>query len=88
MADTKQRIDELIETLKRQRDELALKIHLGKADARGEWDKLEKKLSELTAQARPVGGAIGDTAKNVGTALELAGEEIKKGYERIRKLLG
>ncbi len=88
MADTKRRIDEMIETLKRQRDQLALKIHLGKADAKDEWEKLEKKLAELTAQARPVGGAIGDTAKNVGSALELAGEEIKKGYERIRKLLG
>lgn len=88
MADTKKRIDEMLETLKRQRDELALKIHLGKADAKVEWDKLEKKLAELKAQAGPVGGAVGDTAKNVGSALELAGEEIKKGYDRIRKLLG
>jgi hypothetical protein len=88
MADTRQQIDKLIETLKRERDELALKMHLGKAEAMDEWEKLEKKLAELTAQARPVGGVIGDTAKNVGSALELAGEEIKKGYERIRKLLG
>jgi hypothetical protein len=69
MADTKQQIDELIETLKRQRDQLALKIHLGKADAKDEWKRLEKKLAELMAQARPVGGAVGDTAKNVGSAL-------------------
>ena len=88
MADTKHQIEELIEALKRQRDQLALKIHLGKAEAKDEWEKLEKKLGDLTAQAGPVGGAVGDTAKNVGSALELAGEEIKKGYERIRKLLG
>ena len=88
MADPKSRIDELIETLKRQRDELALKIHLGKAEARDEWEKLEKKLAELKAQAKPVGGAVQETAKGVGSALELAGDEIKKGYDRIRKLLG
>ncbi len=87
MSDTRQRIDELIETLKRQRDELALKIHLGKAEARAEWEKIEKKLDELKRQAKPVAGVVGDTAKNVGSALEAAGEEIKKGYERIRKLL-
>ena len=87
MADTKQRIDEMIETLKRQRDELALKVHLGKADAKDEWDKLEKKLAELKVQAAPIGGAVGDAAKGVGAALELAGEEIKKGYDRIRQLL-
>jgi transposase len=84
----KKKIEELLETLKRQRDELALKIHLGKAEARDEWEKLEKKLAELKAQATPVGSALGETAKGVGTALELAGEEIKKGYDRIRKLLG
>ena len=81
MADTKQRIDELIEMLKRQRDELALKIHLGKAEARDEWERLEKRLAELKAQAEPVGGVVSDTARSVA-------DEIKKGYERIRRLLG
>jgi len=88
MSDTQHRITEIVETLKRQRDELALKIHLGKAEARDEWEKLEKQLAELKAKAAPVGGALGDATKGVGAALELAGEEIKKGYDRIRKLLG
>jgi len=81
-------LDQLIETLKRQRDELALKIHLGKVEAREEWAKLEKKLAELDARSKPIRGAVGETAKNVGSALDLAAEEIKKGYDRIRKLLG
>lgn len=82
------RFDDLIEALKRQRDELALKIHLGKADARDEWERLEKKLAELNETSKPFQGVIGDTARGVGSALELAADEIKQGYDRLRKLIG
>ncbi len=84
---SRQRLDELIEAIKRQRDELALKIHLGRADAKDEWEKLERKLAELNEQSKPFQGALGETARGLGSALELAAEELKKGYERIRKLL-
>lgn len=87
MADTKSRIDEMLASLKTQRDELALKMHLGKAEAKDEWDRLEKKLADLRRQAGPARAVAADTAKNVGSAMELAGEEIKKGYERIRAML-
>lgn len=88
MPDSKTKVDEILASLKKQRDELALKIHLGKAEARDEWAKLERKLAELKAQAGPMKGVAAETAKNVGSAFELAGEEIKKGYDRIRKLIG
>jgi hypothetical protein len=87
MSDTKTKVDEILASLKTQRDELALKIHLGKAEARDEWDRLEKKLAELRRQAGPVKGVAAETARNVGSAIDLAGEEIKKGYDRIRKML-
>ncbi len=86
MSDAKNRMEELLAKLKQQRDELALKIHLGKAEAKDEWEKLEKKLDELKAQAKPVTAVMGETAKNVGSAMELAAEEIKAGYERIKKM--
>jgi len=87
MPDMKKTIGDLLDSLKRERDELALKIHLGKAEAREEWDKLEDKLDALRSKAAPYTDAAGDTAKGVVSALELAGEEIKKGYQRIRDQL-
>jgi hypothetical protein len=48
---------------------------------------LEKKLAELNTRARPVAKAVGETATGVGTGLELAAAEIKKGFDKIRKLL-
>ena len=87
MSDAKKKMDEILASLKTQRDELALKMHLGRADAKAEWERLEKKLAELKVQAAPYKDAAADTAKGVGSALEQAGDEIKKGYARIRKML-
>ena len=88
MATTNRHLEELIESVKRQRDELALKIHLGQAEAKDEWARLQKKLAQLEEKAAPIRGVAGDTAKSVGASLELAAEDIKKGFDRIRKLLG
>ena len=87
MAESRSRLDEIFAKLKQERDELSLKIHLGRKEAAEEWEKLEVRFSELRAKSAPIRGVASETAKEVGTALELAAEEIKKGYERIRKLL-
>ena len=86
MKDDRRKIEETLAALKRERDELALKIHLGKAEARQEWEQLEKKLAELQTRAKPVAKAMGETAEGVGAGLELAAEEIKKGFQKIRSL--
>jgi hypothetical protein len=84
----KHRWDDVVARLKQERDELALKMHLGKKEAADEWEKLEAKWHEVTARTMPpVKDAADETTVGVGLALELAAEELKKGYERIRKLL-
>lgn len=87
MSADKKRIDETLAALRRERDELALKVHLAKADARDEWNALQAKLDELDARARPLAKVVGETASEVGASLELAADEIKKGFERLRKML-
>lgn len=86
--DVKDRWEEMLARLKQERDELALKIHLGKKDAAAEWEQLEAKWKELQAKKLPpLKDAAKDAAEGVGAALDLAAEELKKGYEKIRKLL-
>lgn len=80
-------LEQLITSLKRQRDELAVKIHLGKAEAKQEWERVEKRLRELSEEYRPVVDAASETGQGVLTALELAAQEVKNGLERVRKLL-
>ena len=80
--------DDVLAKLKQERDELALKIHLGKKDTLAEWEKLEAKWNHLkVAKGRPMKEAAAEAAHGVGAALEQAALELKKGYEKIRRIL-
>ena len=87
MSEKRERFEEMVSSLKKMRDELKVQIHLGKAEAKDEWEKLEAKWQELKAQGKTVAEAMDESAKDVASALELVGGELKAGYERIKKLL-
>ena len=80
-------VQDVIATLERVRDELKLKLHLLAADARDEWEELEKKFTHLRGRAGSIGRVAGDAAEDVGEAVELVGQELKKGYERLRRMV-
>ena len=80
--------DEVLAKLRQERDELALKIHLGRKEAADEWERLEAKWHAVKAREFPAAtDATDESTVGVGLALELAAEELKKGYERLRHLL-
>jgi hypothetical protein len=84
----KQSWDDLVAKLSKERDELALKMHLGKKEAQAEWEKLETQWNRLKAvKGPPMREAAAETARGIGSALDQAADELKKGYEKIRKLL-
>ena len=86
--EVKHRWDDVLAKLKQERDELALKMHLGKKEAAAEWERLEAKWHEVKArQMQPMRDDVDESTVGVGLALELAAEELKKGYEKIRNLL-
>ena len=87
MTDAKKELDRILQELQRQRDELNLRIHLAKADAKDEWQELEKKWQEMKPKLDAAGGEAVKTSENVLTGLQLALEEMRKGYERIRDRL-
>lgn len=86
--DLKHGWDDVLAKLKQERDELALKMHLGKKEAAAEWEKLEAKWHEIRTQKMPpMKKAADETVGGVGLAVDLAVDELKKGYEKLRKLL-
>jgi predicted nuclease with TOPRIM domain len=87
MSEDTGRLQTLFDDLKRLREELAVQIHLGKAEAKDEWARLEKKWDELRGQMKPATDVAGDTARGIGSAFEQAAKELKTGYERFRKLI-
>ncbi len=74
--------DELRADLKRMRDELALKIHLGSKEAQAQWAILEKKWEQFAAEAE-----LGKSAKDIGAAARSLGDELKSGFDGIKKAL-
>lgn len=69
------------------RDEIKLKAHLGKAEATEELEKLEKKWERFISQYKPVTDEVESTVENAGAALSIAADELKAGYQRLKKLL-
>ncbi len=87
MSEWKERFTELMTRLEQERDELQLKMHLFKKDARDEMAKLDDKMAQLREryarvddEAREAFGDISDAARSLAT-------EIKEGFERVRKQL-
>lgn len=87
MAYTVDELKNVVEDLKRQRDELNVKLHLAKAEIRDEWAKLETKWEEVRGKMATLSQEAEKTAESVTTAAGLLADEIKKGYERIRNAL-
>jgi len=85
MSDQKNFLEEVISKLKQERDELKVQMHLASMDAKDEYDRLSRKCDELTDQYEPVKDAVEDTADNVFSALGLVADELKIGFQRVRK---
>lgn len=72
----------LIEDLKRTRDEIKLKIHLGSKDLQTEWSEIEKRWEDFERKAD-----LDRSAKDVGDALQILGSELRDAFQRLRKAL-
>jgi len=90
MAEEKSGFEAMKDAIEQMRDEMKLKAHLGKAEARDELEKIDKKWQDLQDKYQPVADEAGKTAGKVADkaaeAFSQAADELKVGYERIRKL--
>ena len=96
-------INSLIDDLKQLKDELTVKANLGMAEAQDELEKLEPVFNDLKEKAGKIADVTGDSASelkaaaelgidakssdDVDTALELAAEELKSAYGKIKDIL-
>jgi hypothetical protein len=87
MAEIRERLDEVINKLKQERDEIRLQIHLANMEGKDEYDRISRKVDQLTDQYDPVKDAVEDTAENIYSALGLVADELKFGFKRVRKAI-
>ena len=80
-------METFVQKIAQQRDELLLKMHLAKAEAKDEWAVAEKKWEQVKAKTPLLARESGESVKNLGAAVKLVGEEILHSYDRIKKIL-
>lgn len=84
MSDFRTSAEDAFRSLRQQRDELRLQIHLARAEARDEWEQMERKWHDAELKLAAMGRGTRESAADVGAALGLLADEIGKAYRRIR----
>jgi hypothetical protein len=74
-----------MDALARVRDELRLQVHLGGAEARDTFAHLERRWVSLQEKATELQAQAGDGAQTVAAAAHSIADEIRLGYEEIRR---
>jgi SMC interacting uncharacterized protein involved in chromosome segregation len=85
--DVRKRIDKTLAELRQEADELRVKVHLAKLEAHDEWQEIETKLAALEAKAKELADVSAASAKDIGAAAKLLGEEVRKGLQSFVKHL-
>jgi CBS domain-containing protein len=87
MSEWKGKIDREIDELRRVRDELKVRIHLAKAEAKDRWDEIEHQFRRLESKGHQIAQASEEPLRDVREAARLLVDEIREGYRRIREAL-
>jgi hypothetical protein len=80
-------LEKLLGEIEQDRDRLKLQAHLLKADAKDEWDKIEKKWHHFKGHSHHVSNEAKGASKDFLAATQILAEEIKAGYKRIMRSL-
>ncbi len=97
------KITSMLNDAKQLRDEMQLKLNLGSAELKDKCQGLDSTYEQLKSKVEQIADVAGDSAEELriaaelgikgdskedrDTAIELAAEELKEGYEKIKKLL-
>lgn len=87
MADFHATWSKWLADLERERDELRLKAHLGKAEARDHLARAEQKLEEFRQKAPIAKGVAKDAAGQVEASAKALASEIREAFARVRGVL-
>jgi ElaB/YqjD/DUF883 family membrane-anchored ribosome-binding protein len=90
MPDTQEIKDTLqreLDALSQARDELKLKLHLAKAEAKTEWNKLESTWQRVQEEFQHTKSGAEQPLRDMGKAAKTLLEELRNGYARVREQL-
>lgn len=83
MADNNN-LQDAYDKLKQKRDELKVKLNLGKMEARDAWDDVEKNFQKLDSKMQGLRKQGGEEVDRMKEDIKLLMSDIKDGFERVR----
>ncbi|QDG50263.1 hypothetical protein FIV42_05815 [Persicimonas caeni] len=83
MADNNN-LQETFDKLKQKRDELKVKLNLGKMEARDAWEDVEKNFQELETKMKGLRQQGQSEADRMKEDIRLLMSDIRDGFERVR----
>lgn len=83
----KEELNKLSETLKQQRDEINLQLHLASAELKEEWEKSEKEWDHFRQKLSEVVDEGKETTADLLEKTRIVGEELKNAYNAIHRRL-
>ena len=83
----KEDLHKLSDSLKQQRDELKLQLHLAKQDVRDEWDDMEEYWERFRHRVDKILHDTSDATDETYRTAHTIGEDLKSGYRRLRERL-
>ncbi len=75
----------LTESLKQQRDEINVQLHLAKQDIKDEWVNLEKNWEHFLGKVNSISKEAEEARKDIASAAHELGHQIKASYEKIKR---
>jgi hypothetical protein len=81
------RLSKELDELRGVRDELRLQLHLGAAEVRERWEKLEREFGQLETRLEKAGKASKEELAEVGEATRELAARIREGYKQVRSKL-
>lgn len=83
----KEDLRKLSDTVKQQRDELRLQLHLARQDVRDEWDDMEEYWERFRHKLDQILHDATDASEEAYRTAHHVGEDLKAGYRRILERL-
>lgn len=80
-------LTKLSETLKQQRDEIRLQIHLATADLKDDWEESEKEWGHFKDKFAEIIDESKETTAEFLEKTRIVGEELKLAYKNIHRRL-
>ena len=87
MSEIADRFADELEQLRRIRDEVKVQAHLGRAEVKERWEKLERDWSHVEGKLQVLREAGREDLKEVAEAGRQLMQEIARGYKHLKSLL-